>query len=149
MILISITGWIVFNPYIYCANSESIQNICFLMNDFCKNISLNYHFSNKDVFSLLRFLEYSILGITSAVLYRKYFNKIWANITNLLFFGLIVPVVEVLYRSNADSVFSAQDILISFFEFCLGAFIILICCVPKNKRMFSSRYKKNRYTGRG
>lgn len=146
--LLLIIGWILFNPYICSVNSEFVESIPNLINDFCKNINLNYRFSSGDVFNLLRFLEYFVFGVFAAILYRIYFKKIWANIANLLFLGLLIPIAEVLYRNIEGYVFSAQDILISFFEFCAGALIVLVFSAPKNKKVFSSKYKKNKYTGR-
>lgn len=146
--VISVIAWVLFNPYTYYSNSEFISNFSFLINDFCKNISLNYRFSNVDILNLLRFSEYFIFGILSAVLYKAYFKKIWANIVNPLFLGLTVSTLEVYLRSCGAYKLEVSNILISFFEFCAGFLIILIFRMRKNKKVFSSKYKKNNYNGR-
>lgn len=147
--LLLLVAWIMFNPYIYSANSEFICSLCFSVNDLCGNINLNYRFSSEDILALLRFFEYFILGIVSAVLYKIYFKRIWANITNLLFLGLTVSIVEIYLRNFGIYKLEVRDILISFFEFCAGIMIILIFRARKNKKAFSSKYKKNKYAGRG
>ena len=58
------------------SDKQTVENQRFEINNFCKNISLNYRFSNDDVLNLLRFLEYFIFGILSAILYKVYFKKI-------------------------------------------------------------------------
>ncbi|MBR2579392.1 MAG: hypothetical protein IKE41_04590 [Clostridia bacterium] len=146
--LILIVSWILFNPYIYHSDSEFISNFSFLINDFCKNINLNYRFSGDDILNLFRFLEYFVFGICSAVLYKTYSKKVWINITNPLFLGLIVSILEIYFRNFGAYKLEVRDILISFLEFCVGAFVILVFCVSKNKKAFSSKYKKNKYIGR-
>ncbi len=146
--LVSVIVWILFNPYIYYSNSEFISNFAITINDFCKNISLNYRFSNDDVLNLLRFLEYFIFGILSAILYKVYFKKIWTNVLNPMFLGLSIAALEVYLRNCGIYKLEIGNIWVSFFEFCAGLLIILALRVPGNKKAFSSRYKKNRYSAR-
>ena len=148
LMLAGISAWILFNPHVYYYNSEFINGFSALVNDFCKNIGLKYHFSNNDILSALRFFEYFIFGIFSGVLYKLYFNKIWANITNPLFLGLAIPTAEVYLRSFGVHGLAIQDIPVAFFEFCAGLIIVLIFRTPRNKKIFSSKYKKNKYSAR-
>lgn len=148
--MILAVSWILFNPYIHYSISEFISNFSALTNDFCRNIGLNYRFSSDDILNLLRFFEYFIFGILSAFLHKNFFRKIWSNLANPLFLGLLVSTLEGYFRSFSCYVCAPKVglIMVSFLEFCVGLLIVLILRIPKNKKVFSSRYKKNKYTGR-
>ena len=148
LLLIAISSWILFNPYIYYSNSEFISNFSIFVNDFFKNIGWNYRFSNDDVLHLLRFLEYFVFGIFSAFLCKIYFKKIWSSIINPLFLGLLIAVAEIYFRNFGVHKLEVRDILVSFFEFCAGLLVTLCFYAPKSKKIFSSKYKKSKYTGR-
>ena len=147
-VLIAVVAWILFNPYIYHSGSDFIANFSIFINDFCKNVNLNYRFSNDDILNLMRFFEYFIFGIVSALSFKAYFNKIWPNIVNPLFLGLVTAVLEIYFRNFGMYKLEVSDILISFLEFCAGLLIILCFCTRKSKRIFSSKYKKSKYAGR-
>lgn len=149
LFLILFVGWILVNPYICLEGSNFISNLSFLINDFCKNISVNYRFSNDDILKLLRFFEYSVFGIFSAMLYKLYFfKKIWYNIANPLFLGLLVSVLEIYFKGMCVCESGMNIVLVSFCEFCIGLFIVLIFCARKHRSIFSSKRQKNKYVGR-
>ena len=148
VILIAIIGWILFNPYIYHLNSEFISSFSVFVNNFFESVGLNYRFSSGDILNSLRFLEYFIFGVFSAILCKIYLKNVWLNIMNPLFLGLITATLEIYFRNFGVYKLEVSDILISFLEFCAGLLIIICFRVSKPKKIFSSKYKKSKYAGR-
>ena len=143
-----IVGWILFNPHVVYIDSLFIANLTSQINSICLSLNLSYHFFNKDILGLLRFLEYFIFGSISVSVLKIYFKNLYQNVVNSMFFGLLVAVFEAYCRSFGVYRLEIKDVLYSFFEFCIGVLVICILSSVKPKKRLSLKYKKSNYIGR-
>lgn len=139
---------ILLNPHFFYDSSPLVLSITNQINAFCLKMNFSYCFSNKDILSLFRFLEYFVFGIMTAAIFRVYSKKIYQNIINSMFLGLLIAVLEVYFRNFGTHKLEVQDILYSFFEFCIGLLIIFIIVAAKPKKSFLLKNKRNNYIGR-
>lgn len=143
-----IISWIIFNPYIISVNSPFISNFTGKINDFCFSLNLSYRFLTEDLLAILRFLEYFFFGMISINVFRIYFKNFYQNFINSAFIGLLTAAFEAYYRDFNIYRLEIQDILNSFFEFCIGVLIVYIFIIAKPKKSFSIKHKKSNYVGR-
>ncbi len=148
-IILTLACVVIFNPYVFCVDSLFVSNSTAWINDFCSYVGLSYCFIDSDILGLFRLLEYFIFGIVVFSIAKVYFKNIYQNIVNSMFFGLLVAVLEVYYRSFGVYKLDISDALYSFLKFCIGIVIVYVFGSIKPKKRFLSKYRKNNYMGRG
>lgn len=148
-IALAVACLIIFNPYVFCADSLFVLSTTNWINDFCSKIGLSYSFIDSDILGLFRFLEYFIFGIIISGVSKVYFKNIYQNIVNSMLFGLLVAVLEAYYRSFGVYKLDIHDVVYSFLEVCIGVAVVFIFSSMKSKKRFLSKYRKNSYMGRG
>lgn len=148
LVTLALAVWIIFNPYCSLAVTDFIIDITQKINGFCTATNLSYRFSETDILNFCRVLEYSIFGIMLALICKVYFKSFWKNITSPLFFGLLLPIVEVYFRYSGVGKIKVEDVLFSFLEVCIGITVFVIFSNVKIKKKSFSKYKKSKYSGR-
>lgn len=139
---------IFLNPYTDIKYLNSNPGIILNINNFFMNLKLSYKFSLYDLLWAMRFTEYLIFGIITALIVKFYSKNFFKNICMPLFLGLGLSVAEIYFKSFSDLEIGLYDVVISFSYFCIGLVLYIILSGVKFSGKKNFRYKFSKY-GRG
>lgn len=136
---------IFLNPYTDLNYISANPGICQSINGFFEKCGLGYRFSLNDVVYSMRFTEYFIFGIITTMIIKVRSKNIWKNICTPLFFGLILSVGEVYFKSFSDLKIGLYEVLLSFVYFCVGLIFYLMISKIKFSSGKSYGFKVSKY----
>ncbi len=133
---VALGAFILFNPYLSAQDTFVTAQSAKFTNDLCRSLNFGYRFSTEDMFELMRFLEYFVFGIFVGKLTVTKSKGFWKSLELPLFIGLLTAVVEIYLRNFSSSMYTSQNIVVSFVEFFAGTLI----CMIGAKRSKSSKF---------
>lgn len=145
ILFLGIAVWIFLNPVV-ATSCDRVQEFTTLLNRFFEFCHLKYNFSEKDTISLIRFLEYFILGLCGTVVFcvRNLKNAV-KNIPLILCIGIMIAMFEANFR--------ALEIRVVLYSFiCLSVGLIfcmaLMSLKSTSQNVKNSKYKAKKYDRR-
>ncbi len=136
---------IFLNPYTDIRYLELNPGIILNINNFFVNLKLSYKFSSGDLLWCMRFTEYLIFGIITALIVKFYSKNIFKNICTPLFLGLGLSVGEIYFKSICDLGIGLYEVVLSFSYFFAGLVLYMIFSGVKFSGKKNFRYKFSKY----
>lgn len=112
-------------------------NVLNFVNSFLKNIGINKEVSHYMIRKAAHFTEHMCFGACLLVTLRAYTQEVLKYISNILFIGLLVPVIDEFIQLFIDGRGGEiKDVIIDFSGLLVGiiiSFIIVFLIDRKNK----------------
>lgn len=141
VMVLAVAVLIVLNPVF-----KYSQIITSGLNNFFEMCKIGYNFSQDDTITVVRFLEYFILGTGMTALITRLSSKtLFKNSPLIMFVGLFIAVLEAHFRR-----LYIEDALISFIWIFIAMifYMALIRFGKAPSKKSNSKYKINKYDRR-
>lgn len=132
---------IIFNPI-----SKYSQDLTVSLNNFFEMCKIGYNFSENDTVTLIRFLEYFILGTGMTSIVCGLSSKtLFRNSPIIMFVGLFISVLEAHFKRLC-----IEDALISFIWIFIAMIFYMVFSHfgSASSKKSSSKYKIKKYDRR-
>lgn len=116
------------------------------LNNFFEMCRIGYNFSENDTITIIRFLEYFLLGIGLTAAVSDFSERVvFKNAPIVMFVGLFIAVLEVYFKR-----FYIEDALIAFVWIFIAMTTYVLCHRFKSRysKKSNSKYKINKYDRR-
>lgn len=141
VMVLGMTALIIFNPI-----AKYSQGLTVSLNNFFEMCKIGYNFSENDTVTIIRFLEYFILGTgMTAIVSRLSSKTLFRNSPIIMFVGLFIAVLEAYFGRLC-----IEDALVSF----IWIFIAMIFYITfshfgtASSKKSNSKYKMKKYDRR-
>lgn len=132
---------IIFNPI-----SKYSQDLTLSLNNFFEMCKIGYNFSENDTVTIIRFLEYFILGtVMTSIVFSFSSKTLFRNSPIIMFVGLFISVLEAYFKRLC-----IEDALISFIWIFIAMifYIVFSHFGSASSKKSSSKYKIKKYDRR-
>ena len=119
------------------------------INGFFASMNLNYTLVAHDIVSTMRFTQYLIFGMLLMMTLKLHVKSISKSIAILLFSGLFTAVLEVYFKTVQKISAGIDEVMISFFGFCVGLGLCFVFSkITSSRGPAIHKYRSPKYSGR-
>ncbi len=139
---------IFLNPYTDINYLSSNPALCLGINGFFEKLGFGYRFSLGDIMCAIRFTEYLVFGIITAIIVKFHSKNVWKNICTPLFLGLVLSTTEIYFKSIGNLNVGIYEVILSFIYFCIGLLFYLVISGVKPATKKGCGFRISKYRGR-